>query len=99
MNVAFQDKRLAAIETTESASTKLPTEVIKAARRKLTVIRAAPDERTLRNWKSLNYKKLSGEMEGQRSLRLNGTWRMYLRLDETGGPPPTALILDIRDDH
>ena len=74
MEVEFQDKRLALIETDRAAETKLPISVINACRQKLVVIRAAPDVRTLRNWKSLHYEKLRGERSGQRSIRINRQW-------------------------
>lgn len=58
----------------------------------------APDERTLRNWKSLNYKKLSGDREGQRSVRINDQYRIVFELldDER---PPAIRILEIDDTH
>ena len=60
MDVVFSDPNLALIETTDAGRTKLPVPVIKSARRKLTVLRAAPSDLALRNWKSLHYEKLRG---------------------------------------
>ncbi len=79
MEVVFADAKLARIETEQAAATKLPISVIMSCRRKLVALRAAPDERTLRNWKSLHYEKLSGDREGQRSIRLNDQWRLNRR--------------------
>ena len=98
MDVEIGDAKLALIETDRAAQTKLPVSVIKSARRKLTVIRAAPDERTLRNWKSLHYEKLSGDREGQRSIRLNEQWRMIFTLD-SNHQPPKVNVLEITDYH
>jgi proteic killer suppression protein len=98
MDVEFEDGRLALIETTRAAETKLPVAVIQSARRKLNVIRAAPDERTLRNWKSLHYEKLRGDRAEQRSIRLNDKWRMVFRLDETTNPPK-IVVLAVEDYH
>ena len=53
MEIEFRDKSLELIETERAAETKLPTAVIDSLRDKLVVLRAAPDERTLRNWRSL----------------------------------------------
>jgi toxin HigB-1 len=76
----------------------LPIAVIQGARRKLLLLEQAPDERTLRNWKSLHYKKLSGNREGQRSIRINDQYRIVFQLldDEQ---PPRIRILEIDDTH
>ena len=92
MDVEFQDKRLALIETDRAAETKLPVSVINSCRHKLVVIRAAPDERTLRNWKSLHYEKLYGDREGQRSIRINKQWRIVFTIDNTCTPPKMTVI-------
>jgi proteic killer suppression protein len=98
MDVEFADSDLAKVETEEAAQTRLPVAVIKAARRKLTVLRAAPDERALRNWKSLHYEKLKGDRAGQRSIRLNDQWRMVFTLEETA-QQPKIIVIAIEDYH
>lgn len=98
MRIVFADDDLALIETNEAGNTRLPVGVIKSARRKLTVLRAAIDDRSLRNWKSLHYEKLKGDREGQRSIRLNDQYRMVFELDEET-EPQTATILTIEDYH
>ncbi len=98
MDVVFADQKLALVETEEAGKTKLPVSVIQSARRKLTVLRAAIDDRSLRNWKSLHYEKLKGDRDGLRSIRLNDQYRMILSLDETTNPQ-TATILAIEDYH
>jgi toxin HigB-1 len=98
MEVEFEDTRLALIETELAAQTKLPVAVIQSARRKLNAIRAAPDERTLRNWKSLHYEKLKGNRDDQRSIRLNNQWRLVFRLDERCSPQRVTVI-SIEDYH
>lgn len=98
MEVHFSDPRLAMIETADAAQTKLPVPVIKSARRKLTVIRAAMDERTLRDWKSLHYEKLQGGMEGYRSIRVNDKYRMVFTIDTTT-QPNAVTIISVEDYH
>lgn len=98
MEVEFEDSRLALIETERAAETRLPVAVIQSTRRKLNVIRAAPDERTLRNWKSLHYEKLKGDLAEKRSIRLNEKWRMVFRLDEST-QPPKIVVTAIEDYH
>lgn len=53
MDIEFEDSRLALIETEAAADTRLPVAVIQSARQRFSIMRAAPDARTLRNWKSL----------------------------------------------
>jgi toxin HigB-1 len=97
MDIAFLDKSLALVETDRAADTKLPISVINSFRDKLTVLRAAPDERTLRNWKSLHYEKLKGK-EGERSIRLNKQWRVVF-LIETECKPNKIKVLRVEDYH
>jgi len=98
VNVVFGDKHLAKVETDHASDLKFPIAVIRAAQRKLTVLKAAPDERTLRNWKSLHYEKLKGDRKGQNSIRLNDQWRMVLEVDNQTNPP-TVTIIGIEDYH
>ncbi len=97
MEIVFADAALALIESDDAGGTKLSVAVIKSARRKLTLMRAAPDERSLRNWKSLHYEKLKGDRKGQRSIRLNDQFRMVFTLNDAD--PLTAMILAIEDYH
>lgn len=98
MEIEFHDRRLALLETDRAAETKLPISVINSCRQKLVVLRAAPDERTLRNWKSLHYEKLRGDREGARSIRINRQWRLIFTLDDSRSPP-TVKILEIENYH
>ena len=98
MQVEFKDQKLALIETDRAGEVKLPIAVINSCRDKLVVIRAAPDERTLRNWKSLHYEKLAGNRKGQRSIRLNQQYRMVITVDSTLSPPK-VVVLAIEDYH
>lgn len=98
MEIEFADADLALIETDDAAKTKLPIAVIKSARRKFTLLRAAPDERSLRNWKSLHYEKLKGNREGQRSIRVNQRYRIVFLLD-SNTEPQKATILSVEDYH
>ena len=98
MEIVFADEALSLIETEEAGATRLPVAVIKSARRKLTVLRAAIDDRSLRNWKSLHYEKLQGGREGQRSIRLNDQYRLVFELNEQTDPQ-TVTIIAIEDYH
>lgn len=98
MRVEFADGGLARICTDEAHRLGLPFAVIKAARRKLILLEAAIDERDLRNWKSLHYKKLHGDREGQRSVRINDQYRIVFSMSECE-TPPVITILEIGDTH
>jgi proteic killer suppression protein len=86
MKVILPNGPLSLIETDRAAETGFSVAVIKSARRKLQTIRAAPDERTLRNWKSLHFEKLVGDRAGQYSIRLNDKWRMTFVMDKECQP-------------
>ena len=98
MEIEFRDKSLELVETERAAETKLPTEVIDSLRDKLVVIRAAPDERTLRNWRSLHYEKLKGDREGQRAIRINKQWRLVFLIN-TEQKPNKMSVLGVEDYH
>lgn len=98
MEIVFANSKLAAIETADAGVTGLPVPVIKAARRKLTVLRAATDDRVFRNWKSLHYEKLKGDRAGERSIRVNDQYRIVFTLD-SDTEPQRATILAIEDYH
>jgi proteic killer suppression protein len=83
MKIKFADQDLARLETDDPPTERFSVSIIKAARRKLNFLRAAHDERDLRNWKSLHYEKLIGDREGQRSIRLNKQWRLILTLEQS----------------
>ena len=93
MDIVFADGSLALLETEDAGQTKLPVPVIKSARRKLTVLRAATDDRSLRNWKSLHYEKLKGDRDGLRSIRVNDQWRLIFQWDGSSGEA-TNVYLD-----
>jgi toxin HigB-1 len=96
MKLEFRPERLALIRTREAHKLGLPQAVVKSAQAKLNFIEAAPDERSLRNWRSLNYKELEGRDDGLRQIRLNDQFRMELYVE---GDPPVATIVAFGDPH
>jgi proteic killer suppression protein len=97
MEVEFADTRLALIRTDRAFELGLPVTVIKACRGRLVFLESAPDERTLRSWKSLNYKKLEGFSDDRRQIRINDQYRIVFLIKHT--PMPTITILEIGDTH
>jgi len=98
MEIVFADDSLALIETDDAGATRLPIAVIRSARKKLVMLRAAPDDRTMRNWKGLHYEKLKGDRAEQRSIRLNEKYRLLFELDNEADPKKVT-ILAIEDYH
>lgn len=98
MRIEFADADLRRICTDEAHRLGLPVSVIQAARRRLVQLESVADERDLRNLKSLNYKKLQGDKDGKRTVRVNDQYRIVFTLLETE-QPPIINILAICDTH
>ncbi|MBF0372024.1 MAG: type II toxin-antitoxin system RelE/ParE family toxin [Alphaproteobacteria bacterium] len=98
MKVEFADDDLARICTDQAHRLGLPVAVIKAARLKLLQIEAAKDERDLRNLRGLHYKKLQGDREGQKSIRVNDQYRIVFTISENQHAP-VVTIIEIGDTH
>jgi proteic killer suppression protein len=62
-------------------SRRLPTEILKRAAMRLTQIHAAIYVDDLRLPPSNQLEKLSGDREGQWSIRINGQWRICFRFE------------------
>ena len=93
MKIIFASDSLGLVETEDAGETRLPASVINSARRKLTVLRAASDGRSLQNWKSLRHEVVLGaQQDGQRSIRLNEQYRMVFQINEQHEPPTTTII-------
>lgn len=60
-------------------SKKLPEDIQRRARRKLAMIDAARKIQDLRSPPGNRLKKLEGDREGQRSIRINDQWRICFR--------------------
>ena len=89
MEIEFRDKTLALVETDQAAETRLSLAVINSLRDKLVFIRAAADERSLRNWKSLHYEKMEGE---ERSIRINEQFRLIFTIDTASQPNKITIL-------
>lgn len=101
VEVEFKDKHLEKIENGSAKDLQkagVPLEVVEQLRNRLQFLRSAPDERTLRNWKSLHYEKLKGDREGEKSIRLNKKWRLIFTIDDSQSPAKIT-ILKVEDYH
>lgn len=94
MEVAFDDSRLALVETADAVETELPVFVIRWIRSHLSAVRAAPDERTLKNWRTLGYDE-GEELFGRgKSLGIPPNMRLYFRLEDKV-PQPTFVVMSL----
>jgi len=98
MEVAFADDDLDRLETDPSFDMGLPQGVVKAYRKRLQVIRSAPDERDFRALKSLHFERLKGRRQHQHSMRLNEQYRLVLEF-EGSGHAARLRIVAVEDYH
>lgn len=89
MEIVYRDNKLALVETDDAPQTKLPISVIESMRNKLRFLRNAPDERSIRNWKSLHYEKMEGD---EKSIRLNDQFRLIFTIDTTVNPNKITVL-------
>jgi plasmid maintenance system killer protein len=80
MKVRFAHSKDALIETDQAISTGLPANVIASARTKIQFMKNAKDERDLRGWASLRFKRLQGNT-GECSIRINDQYRIHFTTD------------------
>jgi proteic killer suppression protein len=89
MEIEYRDKNLALIETDRAAEIRLPMSVIKSLGIKIRFLRSVPDERSLRNWKSLHYEKMEGD---ERSIRINKQYRLIFTIDTVSHPNKISIL-------
>ena len=97
MDVLFTDKDLETLEVDARATGGFSQAIVKAFRRRMQMIRAAPDERDFYALKSLHFEKLHANPE-QYSMRLNDQFRLLIRF-EIRPHEKTVVIVGIRDYH
>ena len=71
MDIEFADEELDRLETDPGLDAGLPVGVVRGYRKVIGWIRAAQDERDLRQMRSLRFEKLRGNRSHQHSMRLN----------------------------
>ena len=98
MKVVFRDSDLDRLEVEADFDAGFQPGVVRAFRRRMQQIRAAPDERDFYKQKSLRFEKLRGNRAHQRSMRLNDQWRLILEL-EGEASDKTVVIVGIEDYH
>jgi proteic killer suppression protein len=98
MEAQFRDAKLDRLETDPRYDGGFSQAVVTAFRKRMQMIRAAPDERVFYRLKSLHFEKLQGNRSHQYSMRLNDQWRLIIEF--TGNAPQkTVVIVGIEDYH
>jgi proteic killer suppression protein len=98
MEVEFADDDLDRLEVDVQFTAGLSGDIVRAFRKAMQVIRAAPDEREFYRLKGLRFEKLEGARSHQRSIRLNKQWRLILEL-KVEAPNKTVRVVCIEDYH
>lgn len=98
MEVQFKDDDLDKLETDSNFSGGYSQAVVSAFRKRMQIIRAAPDERNFYGLRSLHFEKLKGDRSHQHSMRLNDQWRLIIEFDKEKNPK-TVIVIRIEDYH
>lgn len=98
MEVDFEDESLRKLEIDPAYDAGFSREIVKAFRKRMQMIRGAPDERDFYALRSLHFEKLVGDREGQHSMRLNKQWRLILRLEKREDGK-VVVVISISDYH
>lgn len=98
MEVEFEDPDLDRLEVDPRFTAGFAAPIVRGFRKAMQAIRAAHDDRDLYASRGFRFKKLKGERNPVRSMRLNKQWRLYLVI-EAGKDGRRARIIRIGDDH
>jgi proteic killer suppression protein len=98
MRVEFEDADLERLEFDPGFDAGLAQQIVRAFRKRMNMIRAAPDERVFRKSRGLRYEKLRGTRKGQHAMRLNVQYRLLIRVEGLGADK-TVVVLGIEDYH
>jgi proteic killer suppression protein len=98
MDCRFADKKLERVERDVTATMGHGNDVDTMFRRRMQLIRAAPDERDFRALKSLHFERLKGRRVHQCSMRLNKQWRLIVEFEQSPGGK-VIVIISVEDYH
>ncbi|MCH8814495.1 MAG: type II toxin-antitoxin system RelE/ParE family toxin [Chloroflexi bacterium] len=98
MDVEFADDDLARVETEATATAGMSQALVKAFRRRVQSIRAAPDERQFYANRGMRFEKLEGKRKHQHSMRLNDQYRLIVELVGKGSEKILKVVA-VEDYH
>jgi len=82
MEIEYGDDDLRRLAVDPAFDGGYPPTVVKVYRKRIQMIKSAPDERDFYAFKGLHYEKLKGARAHQRSMKLNDQWRLILEVVE-----------------
>ena len=94
MEVEFADDKLDRLETDANYTARLSPALVKAFRKRMQQIRAAPDERTFYTIGGLSFEKYG---KRQHSMRLNDQFRLIVEILDKGRK--ALRVVEITDYH
>ena len=97
MDVAHVDRKLERLEFDAGFTAAFGSDIVRAYRKVMGVVRAAVDERAFYAMKSMHFEKLKGSRSHQRSIRLNKQFRLILEIEVE--KRKVAVIIAIEDYH
>lgn len=99
VRILFENEELQrAAEDVSYRPKRWSSEILKAYRKKIQILRSAVDERDLRALRSLNLEQLKGDRSGTSSIRLNKQYRLILKfLTEDDGR--VVVVIEMVDYH
>ena len=98
MNIKFRDQELDKLDSDASFSCGWNDSIVSTFRKRMQIIRSAPDERVFYAMRSLHFEKLKGSRNHQFSMRLNDQWRLILEF-EGKGESKVVEVIAIEDYH
>ncbi len=98
MDVRFDNRDLDRLERDAKYSAGFSDAIVKAFRKRVQMIRAAPNEMDFYQLRSLRFERLKGKRTHQYSMRLNDQWRLILEFEEPS-QKKTVVIKGIEDYH
>ncbi len=88
---SFKNAMTETVATTEKAPKGFPTDLLRAAQRKLAMLNAAAVLDDLRSPPGNRLESLKGNRQGQHSIRINDQWRICFVWTE-GGPEAVEIV-------
>lgn len=98
MEARHDDSDLERLEFEQGTKSKFGPDIVRAFRKVMALIRAAPNETEFRKFRSLNFEKLKGSRKHQWSMRLNDQFRLIVEIVERKGGN-YILVKGIEDYH
>lgn len=98
MEVEFKDQTYDRLETDSSFTMGFQANIVTLYRKRLALIRAAPDERDFYGLKGLRFEKLKGDRAGQYSMRLNDQWRLIIEFSKSE-KGKVVVVISVVDYH